>query len=34
MGPNVGTGGEDELVSCEVVKTKGDMCTDAFEVFR
>jgi len=33
MGADVGTGGEDEFVSCEVVKMKGDMCTDAFEVF-
>jgi hypothetical protein len=33
MGADVGTGGEDEFVNCEVVKMKGDMCTDAFEVF-
>jgi hypothetical protein len=34
MGADVGTGGEDEFVSYEVVKMKGDMCTDAFEVFQ
>jgi hypothetical protein len=28
---DVGTGGEDEFVSCDVVKTKGDMCIEGFQ---